>query len=302
METASSLSGRDNINALLWALASAVVASAMTVSVRPVAEETSPIMTVMLRAGFSAGIILLVVALLPPIRRQLRFTRPRDHLLRGTLIAVATALGFWTIAEVPLATAAVLFFTAPIFAVIIAALFQGERVGPRRWLAVLIGFAGALVILRPGLEAFHPAMLGALGSSLLFATALSMSRKLAQADGPLSAFVSSVFVTMIIMAPIALPRCSLPDTEVGWIATGILVITGAVRNVADIQSYRYGDAAVVGPVSYLRIVFVGLAGWLLFAEVPDLATIIGAAIIIGSTLYIARREARLGRAGRPAAP
>ena len=276
----------DNARGLAWMLFSVVTASAMSVAVRFVSEEVDSRMIVTLRAGITT---LILLAIFPLIRGRLRFTSPRDHLLRGALIGFSTHLGFYTLAELPLATATVLFFTAPIFATILAAAFQDERVGPRRWGAVSAGFAGAIVILRPGFEGLDPAMLAALGSSLLFAVALSMSCRVAQADGPVSAFASSVVVTLVLSVPLALPVWDMPQSGVGWAAVAVLVICGAARNVGDIQAYRYADAGLLAPVTYLRLVLIGGAGYVLFDEGIDGPTAAGAALIVASTLYIAHR-------------
>lgn len=276
----------DNARGLAWMFFSVVTASAMSVAVRYVAADVDSRMVVTLRAGVTT---LIILAVLPLIWRKLRFTSPRDHLIRGALIGFSTHLGFFTLVHLPLATSTVLFFTAPIFATILAAVFQGERVGPRRWGAVLAGFAGALIILRPGFIGLEIAMLTALGSSLLFAIALSMSRRIARVDGALSAFVSSVVVTLVISVPIALPVWQMPQGSSALIGLAVLVVCGAARNVGDIQAYRYADAGLLAPITYLRLVLIGGAGYVLFGEVIDSYTAAGAAMIVASTLYIAHR-------------
>ncbi|QPH53290.1 DMT family transporter [Pontivivens ytuae] len=288
----------DNLRGLGWMLFSVASASAMSVGVRVVSLEIDSRMIVTLRAGLTT---LILLVLLPLLWRRLRITSWRDHIVRGALIGVSTHLGFYTLAEIPLATATVLFFTAPIFATILAALFQNERVGPRRWAAVAAGFIGAAIILRPGFNALHPAMLAALASSLLFAIALSMSRRVATADGPFSAFVSSVVVTLVLSLPLAAPVWSLPHSTLGWSIMALVVATGAMRNIADIQAYRYAEAGLLAPVTYLRLVLIGLAGYVLFGEVIDSYTGVGATLIVVSTLYIAHRARVASKAGRPGA-
>ncbi len=281
----------NNVQGIVWILISVIGSSAMSVAVREVSLELDSRMIVMLRAVISALIILAALILISPLRRQMRFTRPWSHVIRGTLIAVSTHLGFYTLANIPLATATILFFTAPIFATLLAGPVHGEKVGPRRWAAVGFGFLGALIILRPGSGALHPAMLGALGSSALFAIALTLSRNLARADGPVATYFSSVVITVIITLPVIGPYYALPTTSGTWVAVAILVTMGALRGYADIQAYSYGEASVVAPFTYLRLVLVGLAGYLMFNELPDMPTLVGAAVIILATLYIARREA-----------
>lgn len=284
---------QNNMRGLVWALVSVVGASLMTLAVRGVALELDSRMIVMFRAGIATLAVLAGVILFSRLRRELRFSRPMLHLLRGTLIGVSTNLGFYTLAHVPLASATVLFFTAPIFAALWGALLHGERVGPRRIAAIAAGFLGALVILRPGFGTFQPAMLAALGSSALFSVALTLSRNLANADGALSAYFSSVVITVFVTLPVVWPVWQMPSDPLTWFAIAVVVVASAVRNVADIQAYRFAEAASLAPIAYLRLVLIGFGAWILFDQTIDLPTWIGAVIVIAATLYIARREAVL---------
>jgi drug/metabolite transporter (DMT)-like permease len=290
-------SAPDNVAGGMWALASVLAATVMTVGVREAAVGVDTRMVVLLRSMMILAAFALIVPL-PQVRAALRFSRPWLHLLRGCLLGAAIQLGFHTIAEVPLATATVLFFTAPIFATLLAGPINGERIGPRRMGAVAVGFLGALIILRPGTGDMDLAMLGGLGSSLLFALALTLSRGVAAADGALSAFMSSVAITALISIPIAAPVWALPEAPDLWIAVAVTAVAGALRGISDLESYRRGEASVMGVISYLRLVALGLIGWLMFDETPDALTLIGGAVIIGSTLYITHRERRLRRALR----
>ncbi len=265
-------------------------ASVMALAVRGAVGAIDSRMAVMFRAGVTSLLILIGLLMFSRLRRKMRFSRPGLHLLRGGLIGVSTNLGFYTIMFIPLSTATVLFFTAPIFATILAVLVHKERVGPRRLAAIAAGLIGALVILRPGFDGFHPAMLAALASSALFAIALSLSRDLANADGAISAYFSSVVITAIVTLPLALPVWEMPPDAMTWFAVAVLVATSAVRGIADIQAYRFAEAALLAPIAYLRLVFIGLGAWLLFDEGIDNPTWLGAAIIIGATFYIAQRE------------
>jgi len=290
--------GHENLRGILWILFSVVMASAMSLSVRALAGEMDSRMIVLFRAAVLA--VLVGMPLIPntPLRRQMGLSRPWLHLIRGAMIGFATHFGFYTLASIPIATASVLFFTAPIFATILAGIFQGERVGPRRVAAVAAGFLGAVIILRPGFGVFHPAMLAGLASSACFAVALTMSRGLVKADGWLAAYFSSVVVTVIVSLPLAWPVLGLPTSGFGWAVAAVLVVTAFGRGVADLLAYRYAEAAVLAPITYLRLVLLGVAGYVFWGEVPDGPTLAGAAVIVAATLYIARREAQLARAAK----
>lgn len=289
---------KNNVKAIIWMLISVVGASAMTIAVRQASLSMDSRMIVLFRAVFSSLLILIALGMFSKLRHQLRFSRAGLHLFRGTLIAFSTHLGFYTIAHIPVATATVLFFMGPIFATVFSSVLHSEKVGPRRWSAVMAGFIGAVIVLRPGFAEFHPAMLTALGSSLLFALALTLSRQLATDDGPLATYFSSAVITAIITVPLAVPVFDIPIWGILWLALAVVVITSAVRGYADIEAYRYGESAILAPVAYLRLVLISIAGYLLFDEVPDTPTVIGASIIIAATLYIALREANLRRANR----
>jgi len=284
---------RDNRRGIFWAFISVFAASLMALAVRGVVADIDSRVAVMFRAGITALVIVIGLILFSRLRKQLKFSRPRLHLLRGILIGASTNRGFYTMMHIPLTTATVLFFTAPIFATILGVIIHKERVGPRRIAAVLMGFTGALVILRPGFDGFQPAMLTALGSSALFAIALTLSRNLANADGVLSTYFSSVVITVIVTFPIVLPVWTLPTNPLIWTGVAILVVTSAVRGFADIQAYRYAEAALLAPIAYLRLVMIGIGAYFIFSETIDTPTWIGAAVIISATLYIAQREAKL---------
>ena len=221
--------------------------------------------------------------------------------MRGGLIVVSTQFGFYAISNLNLSTATVLSFTAPIFATLLAVPLNGERVGPRRWAAVAVGFAGCLIILRPTPEGLDWAMLSALLAAVLFALALALSRGVAAADGPAAAFVSANAMMLILALPLALPVWELPTGAGGWSLLALLVATSAARNVGDLQAYRHGDASVMGVITYGRLVLIAAAAWAFFDEIPDGPTLLGGGVIIASTLYIAYRERRVARDRRAAA-
>lgn len=290
---AAHLEERDNFRGILWMMVSVIGASIMTVVVRLAAADVGSIEVVFYRSIIAVALVSVVLILFSPMRKKLSFTRPYTHLVRGLLVAAATHLGFYTIAHIPLATATVLFFTAPIFATVLSIFVHGESIGPRRIAAIFAGFIGAVVVLRPGFGELSFGMLTAVGSSITFATVLAMTRGIAQADGPLSTYLSSVVITAIATLPLVMGDLILPTEPMTWVFLCIVAITSMVRGVADIYAYRYGEAGILAPVAYTRLVFIGIAAFVMFGEVPDVPTVVGAAIIIGSTLYIAQREAAL---------
>ncbi|MEM0976866.1 MAG: DMT family transporter [Pseudomonadota bacterium] len=294
----------NNTKGIAWALVSVLSAGSMTVGVRAASEALSSTTIVLYRFGIATAILMTMIALLPKYRAKLSFKRKGAHILRGVLIAFATHFGFYAITAIPVNTAAVLFFTAPIFAVVLSVVVQGETIGPRRIVAIAMGFVGAVIVCQPGVgaAATETSLWGyaaALCASVLFALALIMSRGLAEVDGVFSTVVSAGVITTLISIPISWP--TLQWSTSAWII-GVVIflsIAGLIRNVADIEQYHWGEAAIVGPFSYLRLIVVALGAYWLFRELPDMPTLIGGAIIIASTFYIALRERMMGGSARP---
>ena len=286
---------RDNWRGLKWMLVSVLASSAMTLAARFASQDMDSRMVVLARGGLTLMAMLALFALSSNLRRKLQFTDVRAHLIRGILIALSTQMGFYTISVIPLATTTVLFFTAPIFATLLAILIHGETIGPRRIGAIAVGFAGVLIILRPGFDTLELGLITAIGSSLTFAMALTMSRNLSNADGPISTYFSSVVIMVIVSVPIAAPVFTLPELPATWLALIALVVTSSIRGIGDIEAYRHADAALLTPITYLRLVFIGLGAYAFFDETIDHPTLIGAAIIISATLYIAQRERAVQR-------
>ncbi|MEM7172359.1 MAG: DMT family transporter [Pseudomonadota bacterium] len=221
--------------------------------------------------------------------------RWRLHLLRGALAVGAINCGYYAIAALPLATVTVLFFTAPLFITILAVPFLGEKVGWRRWSATAIGFLGALVVLwpapgEPDVLRVEAEMLVAILSSVLFAGALITGKKLSTTEAPTTMLLYSGLFTTIGALPLALSVWVTPSWQ-DLLLLGVVSIFATGRSYCDIRGYAAGEASFVAPFSYLRLIFMGLAGYFLFAEIPEVRALSGAVIIIGSSLYIAHREA-----------
>lgn len=289
----------DNMRGALWLLASVAGATVMTASVRLLTPDLHTAMLAFLRSAFAS--VLILPLLWRPERRRatLRFSRWRLHLLRGLLIGIALNTGFYAIWQLPLATATILFFMAPVFATAFAMLFLGEAVGLRRWSAIGAGFVGALVILRPGVAATDPAMIVALLSSLAFAASLIIGRRISSEDGTDAVFVSSTVLAAVLTLPPALFVWELPASAAAWTLVGLLVLASGLRTYSDIRAYAIGDAGFIAPFSYLRLLTIGALGYFAFGETIDRWTLAGGAIIVGSTLYISLREARLKRRRPP---
>lgn len=292
------LSLSDNLRGALWMLLSVAGATGMTVMVRELSPEMHTAMIAFLRSLVGLLFVLPLLARRDAVAK-LRVAQPWLHLLRGVLIALALNTGFYAIWKLPVATATILFFMAPVFSTLLAPLMVGEKVGPTRWTAVAIGFLGALVVLRPDLGGFDLASLIAVSSSLLFALALLLGKIASRTDGSDAVFFWTVILSAVLTLPMALPVWHLPGGLWVWIALLALSAASSLRGYADIRAFAIGEASFVGPVSYLRLPAVAVVGWWLYAERLDLLTLLGGAIIAGSTFVIMVRERRRGSAAAP---
>ena len=280
----------ENWRGILWAMLSVIGASAMAISVRGASLGLDTRLLVGYRLFFTLILIGILILIVPRLRSKVHFKQPRAHLIRGILMAFSVHLGFYTLSIVPLAAAAILFATAPIFATIISVAMGRETIGIRRTLAILVGFIGTIIVMRPSSEIIDTNMIYGIGSSIFFSFSLVMSRNLARTDGPLSTLISTSAIGLIVTIPLAAPVFEITtDTNI-ILWTLVLIIFGILRQYSDIQAYTYAQAAVITPISYFRVVLIGLMAYLFFNEIPVVTTYIGATIIIAATIYITNRE------------
>jgi len=227
----------------------------------------------------------------------LRVQRLGLVLLRGLQLLAATGCFFTAIRYIPLADAVAIGFVAPLFVVALSVPLLGERVGPRRWTAVLIGLVGTLEIVRPGFAEVHWAYGLMIVLAFIFATFVINTRILTRTERPLAMLF---YTTMVgaVGASLALPFVWQPPTVEQWGFMALMGALGGFSHLLLIHAYRVATASLLAPFQYAQIVFAGFYGWLVFGDLPDGWVIAGTLILVGSGLYVLRREAQLaGRAG-----
>lgn len=221
-----------------------------------------------------------------------RSARPATQLFRSFLLFVSSLFWIAGIAHVPLTTASAVTFTAPIFVVLLSIPLLGEHVGRHRWFAVLLGFIGALVVVRPSPDGIEPAMIYLLVAAILFALFQILTRKLAAVDSAGTTAVYTIIVSLVVSA-ILVPWHYVspsPGDIVVWVAFATTGLLGGLRHFFVIKAYESAPASVISPFFYSELIGVTILGFLVFADVPDKWTMIGAIIIVSSGLYIAHRE------------
>lgn len=237
---------------------------------------------------------LIASALLFPIRGAalVRTRHLRWHIVRGFMFCGMTGINFWALQYLQLTVTASIFFTVPILIALMSAPLLGERLDARRWAAILAGFAGVLVIVRPGSEAFHPAMLLSMANAGLYAAFNLMTRKLAAYDAPETIQFLPAVVASVVLAPFALAAWESPQGWFEWALLCLMGVFGGTGHHLLAMAHRYAPASTLAPFLYQQILYMALFGYLVFGNVPDAAVWIGAAIVISSGLYLFARERR----------
>ena len=275
----------------VWVLLAAVGFSITAVLAKTLGETLHSFQIAFFRSVVGLAVLLpLALRAGPAI---VRTGVPLLHLARALAGATAMMCGFYALTNLPLATATAITFTRPFFLIVLAVLFLGEPVRWRRWSATAVGFAGILVMLRPGAGPFDPAMLVALGQALAAATVVVFLKRMPPEERHLTVLVyTAAYTTVFTLAPALWVWREVSGTAL--VLAVLLGVIGVTSQAAIVRAYRIAEATAVAPFDYARLLFATGFGIVLFAEFPDLWTVLGAGIIVASTVYIARREARLG--------
>jgi drug/metabolite transporter (DMT)-like permease len=162
----------------------------------------------------------------------------------------------------------------------------------KRWAAILLGFAGVLVIVRPGSDAFHPAMLLSMANAVLVAFFNLMTRKLAAYDSPETIQFLPAVVASVVLAPFALAAWETPQGWLEWLMLCLLGVFGGTGHHLLAMAHRYAPASTLAPFLYQQILYMALFGYVVFGTLPDAQVWLGAAIVVGSGLYLFARERR----------
>jgi drug/metabolite transporter (DMT)-like permease len=282
------------VRGALWMCAAATAFALMITLVRQLTEGLHPLQVVFFRTAFG------LLAMLPWLLRQglgvLRTEKLRLHLLRALIGIFAMVGWFTTLSLMPLAEATALSFTAPIFTSLLAVLILGEVMRARRWSATVIGFLGALIIVRPGFAAIQPAALLAIATAAIWAGSTVLIKIMARTESPGAITTYMVLLTTPMTLLAALFVWRNPSLgQLGWAA--LLGAAGSTGHICMSRALATADATLVAPFDYLRLPIVALIAFLAFGEVPGLWVWIGGSVIAGSAIYLAHREA--GRKSTP---
>ena len=275
-----------NARGSLWVLVSVFFFAAQSAGIKGLAGELEPFQIVFLRCLLAACFIFPFAL----YRHAVRTRRPLGHLARGACGVAAMSCMVFAIGNARLADVTAIGFTKALFTVIIAMVVFREVVGWRRWAAVVVGFVGALIMLRPDLDGVNIALVAALGGSLLISTNIAIVKWLSSTEKPETIILYFGLIGGALMCAPALLVWRDPTLD-AWILLAVASVAGTLAQSCAVRGWATGEHSALAPVQYVQLIFAAGFGFVLFTELPDTWTVIGAAIIVGATLYIARREA-----------
>ena len=232
------------------------------------------------------GLLCVAAVLRPKIKAPVI----KLHISRTLCGATGVTLMFAAVAFIPLSDATAISFLNPVFGMLLAIPFLGEKVGPWRWAAAAIAFVGALVLLRPSPDTFQVASMLALGAAFAMGCELIFIKKLADREPPMQILLVNNFIGWILMSTVMIPFWIAPTTA-QW---GVLVALGVMMAAAQtcfINAMARADASYATPFSYLTLIFAAAYDWAIFKSVPDWVSVLGAVIIVSGAALLAWREA-----------
>jgi drug/metabolite transporter (DMT)-like permease len=276
-------------------LGAIITFSAMSATVKLVSDRgVGPAEMLFYRNLFSLPIIAGWIIAVPGIR-AVRTRRPLAHLTRGLIGMTSMLMVFQTLRMLPLAEATTIGFSAPLFATILSGFWLGEHVGPHRWLAVAIGFAGVLVVLQPGGLGPHLGIAVAIVSAFLVASVNITLRQLGATENIAATVFWFNLTTLAVMSAIV-PFFARAHNAEEWGLLVVIGITGGAAQIFNTASVRYAPLAALAPFDYLQLVGAAIFGYLLWGTSPGRATWTGASLIVAGGLYTIYREHRLRQA------
>lgn len=280
----------DTTRAILLMLLGFVCYSTSDMLAKVLTQSMNPLQVAWLRQlGLLSGVLVLLAFRGP---RLLRSRHPWLQFARGLTVVVAATSFLTSIAYVPLADATAVTFVAPFMVTILAVLFLGEEIGLKRWIAVGLGFVGTMIIIRPGMNAFHPAIFLSLVSAGAFAIRQIISRRLSGTD-PILTTIAYTALTAALILSLPLPFIWRNPAD-GWhlLMMVAIAVVASCGELSIIRALDLGEAVVLSPMQYTLMIWSTIWGFLVFAQLPDAWTFVGTAVIVASGIYSIYRETR----------
>ena len=245
---------------------------------------------------FLGHTVFTAAVMVPRSRLNLvRTRRPWLQFLRAMMLPCMTAMNFWALQYLQLAETGSIMFLAPIIVALLGVRLLGERLDTGRWIAIVVGFIGVVIILQPGSRGFHPAMLVSVLQTVMYACFILLTRKLASIDRPESTNFLSALGSTIVIAPFALVVWQMPASALEWLIVSVTGVAGGLGHYMLAVAHRFAPASTLSPFIYQQILYMSVLGYLVFGDVPRSAVVFGAIVVVASGLYLLLRE----RSGEP---
>mgnify|MGYP001249093104 CR=1 FL=1 len=278
-----------NMRGILWLLMGSLAFSINDLLVKSLGNMMSPFQMAFFRYG--VGLLIMAPVFLKMGAAGLKTSRPGIHGARLVIACIAQVGVYTSVVYLPLADATALAFSRILFTTIVAVIVLREVVSGGRWTATLAGFVGVIIMVRPGGD-IDPIAIVAIGAACTFAVANVMIRKMSTTEPPNRIlFYYQVGGIAVFLPPTILLWQSPPDL-VSWLMALAIGVLTSVGMIGFIRGFAVGEASVIGPTEYIRLIFAASFGLFIFGEVPDVWTIAGAVIIVACTSFIARMEAQ----------
>lgn len=286
----------DRLKAIGLMCVAVALFSALDTSAKYLATTSSlPVVQIVWSRFLGQFVIMLSMLSALPVSALLGTRKLKLEMLRSLLMVSTTAFNFLALRHLQLDQSISVVFMAPLLVALLAGPLLGEWVGLRRLIAIAVGFIGVLIVVHPGIGAFHYAFVFAFGAMLAYAFFMLLTRFLAAHDTPLVMLFYSVLIGAFGLAPFALWNWVWPPDLTAWLLLSVLGIFGGVGHYLFIHAYRLAPASSVAPFIYIQILTMVLFGFIVFGDVPDIWTLLGASIIIASGIYLLNRERSIRR-------
>lgn len=273
--------------AILLMIAAIFCFSIMDATVKALAPNVGVLPA--LWARYAGQMLLVFVLVLPRLRTVVRTKYPKLQFFRSLLLMSATACFFTGLSLIPLSDAAALMSTNPMLITLGAALFLGETLGVRRIAGIVAAMIGALIIIRPGSDVFSAAALFPLGAAVCYSAYALLTRRVGADEDVWTSLFYTGFVGTVLLSILVPFQLQTPSaTDVGLMV--IVTLAGTTGQLALIQAFTKGEAAMLAPYSYTGLAFAAFWGVIFFSEIPDFWTVVGSLVIAAAGLYVWHRE------------
>ena len=277
---------------LLMCITAVLMFPLLNATVKFLVSEFSVWQIVWARALFQFAFMVILFAPKSGFISLFRTVHPVRQGLRSALQLLAMVFYFSALEEISLPTATAIGFTAPLMVVGFSVPLLGESVGLRRWGAVIIGFVGALIIIRPGSDMTDWATLYVFAGAICYALYQALTRRVSEGDDPPVTAVYTVVLALIGSSIIAPFDMAMPSSSNQWLAFIGLGVAGALGHFFLIRAYSMAQASIISPFDYGQLIGATILGYLIWGDFPDLWTWVGAIILVLSGFYVARRESK----------